>query len=107
MITWYYIITARPRGAERILIMNEYLQQLLDGKIDFEGQKLVEQIVKITLISSTIFSFLLGFALQSLQVTFGIFALSVIVLCLVVLPHWPVYNRHPVQWLPVKDKKTT
>ncbi|KAI0922431.1 hypothetical protein AcV7_005967 [Taiwanofungus camphoratus] len=86
--------------------MNEYFQQLLDGKIDFEGQKDVERIARATLIASTILSFLVGFALQSLRVTFGLVSLSTIALFLIVVPPWPMYNRHPVQWLPVKEHKS-
>ncbi|KAI0821803.1 hypothetical protein BC628DRAFT_1393734 [Trametes gibbosa] len=115
--------------------MSEFLQKLVEGKIDFEGQKRVERIARDTLIASTAISFLAGFALQSLRVTFGLFALSVIVLSLcrrcpavapfirfcpmsclnapltptssqAVVPPWPVYNRHPVAWLPAKETKT-
>ncbi|EMD31176.1 hypothetical protein CERSUDRAFT_37765, partial [Gelatoporia subvermispora B] len=66
---------------------------------DFEGQKLVEQIVKIWLALTTVIAFVLGFALQSLRITFGTFTVSLIGLSLTVLPPWPMYNRHTVQWL--------
>ncbi|OJT11883.1 Signal peptidase complex subunit 1 [Trametes pubescens] len=73
---------------------------------DFEGQKLVERIARDTLIAATAISFVAGFALQSLQVTFGLFALFVVGLSLAVLPPWPMFNRHPVVWLPAKDTKS-
>ncbi|KAF9817908.1 hypothetical protein IEO21_03102 [Rhodonia placenta] len=85
--------------------MLEYIQKVFEGKIDFEGQNLVEQIVRITLFAATVVSFLLGFALQSLQVTFGAFSVVTVALFLVVLPPWPMYNRYPVQWLPAQDTK--
>ncbi|KAI0370729.1 microsomal signal peptidase subunit [Pilatotrama ljubarskyi] len=85
--------------------MNEYLQRLVDGKIDFEGQKLVERIARDALIAATTVSFIAGFAVQSLRVTFGLFALFVVVLSIVAIPPWPMYNRHPVTWLPVKETK--
>ena len=70
-------------------------------------------------------SFLVGFALQSMSVTFYMFGAGVAVLLLVrrhvcicvgeelrpgaqgVLPPWAVFNKHPVQWLPVLDTKKT
>ncbi|PCH34828.1 SPC12-domain-containing protein [Wolfiporia cocos MD-104 SS10] len=85
--------------------MQEHLQSLLEARIDFEGQRLVGQIVQLSLVAITIISFLLGFALQSLRVTFVTFGLSTAVLAVVVLPPWPMYNRHPVQFLPPKENK--
>ncbi|KAJ7725193.1 microsomal signal peptidase 12kDa subunit [Mycena metata] len=80
------------------------LQDLTEGKIDFVGQLQVEQISRIWLISATIISFILGFALQSMQLTFGIFGISTVLLALVIVPPWPMFNRHPTQWLPAAKK---
>ncbi|KAI0331532.1 microsomal signal peptidase subunit [Cubamyces sp. BRFM 1775] len=85
--------------------MSNAIQKLLEGKIDFEGQKLVERIARDTLVAATLVSFIAGFALQSLRVTFGLFALFVVLLSIVVIPPWPMYNRHPVKWLPAKGTK--
>ncbi|KAJ7102925.1 microsomal signal peptidase [Mycena epipterygia] len=82
-------------------VMSSFLQQFTEGKIDFVGQQQVEQISRVWLIGSTIISFIIGFALQSLQLTFGIFGTSTVLLALFVLPPWPVFNRHPTEWLPV------
>ncbi|KZT30221.1 microsomal signal peptidase 12 kDa subunit [Neolentinus lepideus HHB14362 ss-1] len=79
--------------------MTANLNELLEGKIDFEGQKLVDNITRIALVVLSIISFIVGFALQSLQVTFGLFSLGTVILALSVLPPWPVYNSHPVSWL--------
>ncbi|KAF8556595.1 microsomal signal peptidase 12 kDa subunit [Imleria badia] len=73
-------------------------RDLLEGKIDFYGQKKADDVVRIASIASTILSFVLGFALQSLRITMGTFALCTVVLALVVLPPWPAFNKHPVQW---------
>ncbi|KAN0094705.1 Microsomal signal peptidase 12kDa subunit [Tylopilus felleus] len=77
-------------------------KDLLEGKIDFHGQRKVDNIIRIVLIAGTILSFVLGFALQSLRVTMGTFALSTVVLALVVVPPWPAYNKHPVKWQPAQ-----
>ncbi|KAJ7140668.1 microsomal signal peptidase subunit [Mycena epipterygia] len=84
--------------------MSSFLQQVSEGKIDFVGQHRVEQTVRIWLIGSAIISFVLGFALQSLQLTFATFGMSVVTLVLLVVPPWPMFNRHPTQWLPMVPK---
>jgi len=71
----------------------------MEGKIDFAGQKSVESIVKTVLVASSVVSFILGFALQDMRVTFGTLTLSSVALTLLVLPPWPTFNRHPVKWL--------
>ncbi|KAI0755621.1 microsomal signal peptidase subunit [Fomes fomentarius] len=82
--------------------MSDILSKYLEGKIDFEGQKTVEQLSRNTLIVATIVSFVIGFAAQSLQVLFGVFALFVVLLSAAVIPPWPAYRRHPVKWLPAQ-----
>ncbi|KAF8645359.1 hypothetical protein AX16_007862 [Volvariella volvacea WC 439] len=96
------------------------LQELTEGRIDFVGQQLVDRIARIVLVAATVcdtlrgvlcshllqvVSFLAGFSLQSLRVTFSIFGGSAVLLALVVLPPWPMYNRHPVRWLPAIEEK--
>ncbi|KAF8198292.1 microsomal signal peptidase 12kDa subunit [Mycena galopus ATCC 62051] len=84
--------------------MASFLQDLTEGKIDFVGQRQVEQLSRVWLIGSTIISFIVGFALQNMQLTFGLFGASTVLLALVALPPWPFFNRHPTQWLPVRSK---
>ncbi|KAF9005152.1 microsomal signal peptidase 12 kDa subunit-domain-containing protein [Cyathus striatus] len=86
--------------------MSSYIQELLEGKIDFVGQQQVELIARVVLIATTIVSFIVGFALQSLSVTFGIFGVSTLVLALVVVPPWPMFNKHPVKWLEAKRNES-
>ncbi|KAI0029072.1 microsomal signal peptidase 12kDa subunit [Vararia minispora EC-137] len=74
------------------------------GKIDFEGQKLVEKVYQIALAVLTLLSFVVGFALQDLRLTVGLFGGGVLVLFIALLPPWPKFNEHPVTWLPVKRK---
>jgi len=71
-----------------------------------------------------VFSFFVGFLFQNIQVTFVVFGLGVVAILVVcefvspgrvsnescvdiklVIPPWPMFNRHPVTWLPVKEKK--
>ncbi|KAF9267064.1 microsomal signal peptidase subunit [Marasmius fiardii PR-910] len=79
--------------------------QIPQGTIDFAGQKQVEEISRIWLISSTAIAFIAGFASQNIRVTFGFLGVSVVLLFLVVIPPWPMFNRHPVSWLPIVEEK--
>ncbi|KAI0251681.1 microsomal signal peptidase [Lactifluus subvellereus] len=81
------------------------LQQYFEGKIDFEGQKLVERITHYAVIELAIFCFFIGFLFQSIKVTFGILSLGITVILVVVIPPWPMFNQHPVTWLPQKETK--
>ncbi|KAG7440977.1 uncharacterized protein BT62DRAFT_559982 [Guyanagaster necrorhizus] len=152
----------------------ESISQL--GKIDFEGQRLAEQISRIYLIAATVrpllpfrtasvhfriviaqllfgtsvtacdsisaprvlrfllgcricrltvddaslvedfpiqelaISFIIGFVLQSIHATFILYGVSVVALALIVVPPWPMFNRHAVTWLrpaPEGSKKTS
>jgi len=83
------------------------MQDLLEGRIDFHGQKTADDAVRWALVASTALSFVLGFAMQSLKVTFGTLGLAVVGLCLLVLPPWPMFNQHPVQWAPTQEDKKT
>jgi len=83
--------------------MSSFLQELTEGKIDFVGQQRVDRISRLWLIGTTIISFILGFALQNLQLTAGIFGVSTVLLALVAVPAWPMFNQHPTQWLPVRS----
>ncbi|KAF8904973.1 microsomal signal peptidase 12kDa subunit [Mucidula mucida] len=84
------------------------LSEMFEGKIDFHGQRLVDQISKVVLVAAAIISFIVGFAMQSLQITFFLYGACIVVLALVVIPPWPMFNSHPVKWLSVseEEKKT-
>ncbi|KDR72879.1 hypothetical protein GALMADRAFT_252206 [Galerina marginata CBS 339.88] len=85
--------------------MSSFLQEITEGKIDFAGQSLVELISKVALSAAGVVAFCVGFAVQDLRITFGIMGFATVVLALVVIPPWPMFNRHPVKWLPVADRK--
>jgi len=87
--------------------MSGVIQSILEGKIDFEGQQLTDKAARIALVVITIVSFLLGFITQSLYVTFITFSCSTLALVLIVVPPWPLYNSHPVTWLPPQETEET
>ncbi|KAH9173165.1 microsomal signal peptidase subunit [Lactarius sanguifluus] len=81
------------------------LQKYLEGKIDFEGQKLVERISHYAVMELAIFAFFLGFLFQSIQMTFMVFGVGVGVVLAIIIPPWPMFNQHPVTWLPSKGTR--
>lgn len=84
----------------------DQVKKVLEGRIDFEGQKKAERWNQIILISNTILSFVVGYLLQSMVVTFTTYSAGLLVSLLVVVPPWSCYRQHPVDWLPaVKDRK--
>ncbi|EFJ41047.1 hypothetical protein VOLCADRAFT_84236 [Volvox carteri f. nagariensis] len=68
--------------------------------MDFEGQRLAEQmLLGILLIFATI-SFVVGYALSNFQLMVQINGAGLILALILVLPDWFFYNYHPWQWLP-------
>ncbi|KAB5558678.1 microsomal signal peptidase 12kDa subunit [Coniochaeta sp. 2T2.1] len=79
--------------ADQIL---DQVRDVVEGQIDFEGQKLAELIVNVALS-------LIGVSVIDMGDTLALYIVlggSVLVFALVV-PPWPFFNRHPVKWLPV------
>ncbi|CAG8588749.1 10762_t:CDS:2 [Funneliformis caledonium] len=66
----------------------------------FLSQKLAEFISQAGIILFAIIGFVVGFLLQDILLTFQIFAGGIIITAILVLPSYPIYNQHPVKWLP-------
>ncbi|MBW0477978.1 hypothetical protein O181_017693 [Austropuccinia psidii MF-1] len=84
-------------------IIDGYVDRLkasLEGKIDFEGQRKVERLNQIILSVTAALAFVVGYLAQSMLLTYGVFGAGFLTALLVIVPPWPVYNRHPVAWLP-------
>lgn len=86
--------------AEELL---DQLRNILEGQIDFEGQKLVESISSILFVLVGITSFTIGFVLQDIIRTLYIGLGGSALIFLLAVPPWPLYNRHPITWLPVRS----
>jgi len=85
--------------------MADLFSHILYKNIDFEGQRVIENATHYALTIISILSVLIGFVLQSLQATFVLFGASTLVLAIVIVPPWPAYSTHPVEWLPRKGTK--
>ncbi|XP_031121652.1 probable signal peptidase complex subunit 1 [Ipomoea triloba] len=74
--------------------------------MDWQGQKLAEQLMQILLVSSAFVAFIAGYILGSFQTMILIYAGGVVLTSLITIPNWPVFNRHPLNWLdPVEAEK--
>lgn len=78
---------------------------IIECTIDFDGQRLADQITYILLIVTGVASFIAGYALQSLETLLIIFAGGLALTLLVVVPPWPMYNKHPQPWIVQEDDK--
>ncbi|KAI0603239.1 microsomal signal peptidase 12kDa subunit [Biscogniauxia sp. FL1348] len=84
--------------AEQLL---DQVRDVVEGQIDFEGQKLAEILATALLSIAGAISFLVGFFLQDIALALKIGLGGTALTFLLVVPPWPFFNRHPVQWLPV------
>ncbi|KAK4340633.1 hypothetical protein RND71_039134 [Anisodus tanguticus] len=67
--------------------------------MDWQGQKLVEQLMQILLVSFAVVAFITGYVLGSFQTMLLTYAGGVVFTALVTIPNWPVHNRNPLKWL--------
>lgn len=74
--------------------------------MDWQGQKLAEQLVQILLLAFAAAAFATGYALGSFQTMLLTYASGVIITTLITVPNWPFFNRHPLKWLdPIEADK--
>jgi len=79
----------------------EQVQELAEGQIDFEGQKLAELLATVLLAAVGGISFIVGFFLQDIKLALYIGLGGTALTLALIVPPWPFFNTHPVRWLPV------
>ncbi|KXJ94584.1 microsomal signal peptidase 12kDa subunit [Microdochium bolleyi] len=84
--------------AEELL---DQARDLVDGQIDFEGQKLAELLTTVILSAIGLVAFVVGFFLQDIALALKIGLAGTALAFVVIVPPWPFFNRHPVKWLPI------
>ncbi|CAH8273914.1 unnamed protein product [Arabidopsis lyrata] len=67
--------------------------------MDWQGQKLAEQLMQILLLIAAVVAFVVGYATASFRTMMLIYAGGVVVTTLITIPNWPCFNRHPLKWL--------
>ncbi|XP_020030840.2 signal peptidase complex subunit 1 [Castor canadensis] len=90
----------RPRP-----IMLEHLSSF-PTQMDYKGQKLAEQMFQGIILFSAIVGFIYGYVAEQFGWTVYIVMAGFAFSCLLTLPPWPIYRRHPLKWLPVQDSGT-
>ncbi|GHJ87821.1 hypothetical protein NliqN6_4223 [Naganishia liquefaciens] len=81
------------------------LQNVLEGTIDFEGQKTSETIAKYGLIASAFIAYFVAWSLGSVKYSMLTFGFGFLIVLLITIPPWPIYNSHPIEWLSVRRVK--
>ncbi|GAW24840.1 hypothetical protein ANO14919_144340 [Xylariales sp. No.14919] len=79
----------------------EQVRDVVDGQIDFQGQKLAEILATALLSVVGAISFFVGFFLQDIALALKIGLGGTALTFLAIIPPWPFFNQHPVKWLPV------
>ncbi|XP_022775647.1 probable signal peptidase complex subunit 1 [Durio zibethinus] len=67
--------------------------------MDWQGQKLAEQIMQIMLLGFAMIAFVAGYVLGSFQMMILLYAGGVTLTTLITVPNWRFFNRHPLNWL--------
>lgn len=86
-------------------VMLEHLSSL-PTQMDYKGQKLAEQMFQGIILFSAIVGFIYGYVAEQFGWTVYIVMAGFVFSCLLTLPPWPIYRRHPLKWLPVQDSGT-
>ncbi|CAK6435507.1 unnamed protein product [Pipistrellus nathusii] len=97
--------TPSPRCRTPQPAMLEHLSSL-PMQMDYKGQKLAEQMFQGIILFSAIVGFIYGYVTEQFGWTVYIVMAGFVFSCLLTLPPWPIYRRHPLKWLPVQDSGT-
>ncbi|CEF67623.1 Target SNARE coiled-coil domain and Microsomal signal peptidase 12kDa subunit family-containing protein [Strongyloides ratti] len=68
--------------------------------MDFHGQQKAERIYEVVIVTSAVVGFLIGFFTQQISHMVISIGIGFVLSCIIILPPWPCFRRHPVQWLP-------
>jgi len=90
--------------ADQIL---EQIRDATEGQIDFEGQRFAEFLATGLLAIVGGIAFIVGYFLQDIKRALLIGLGGAVLTFLLVVPPWPFFNRHPVEWLPVGGRETS
>mmetsp|Transcript_7475 Transcript_7475/g.9272 ORF Transcript_7475/g.9272 Transcript_7475/m.9272 type:complete len:85 (-) Transcript_7475:3632-3886(-) len=78
------------------------ISEYLEFPIDFKGQEKTEDIVHKSNYLIIPISLIVGWFTQDLFLTVVTFLVQFVIVLLIVLPNWPLYNRNPVSWIQIK-----
>jgi len=73
---------------------------------DYEGQKLAERLFHVVILFFAAVGFVWGYYIQQFGATIIIVAAGFIVSCVLVLPPWPMYRKHALEWQKPRPENT-
>ncbi|KAK5941777.1 hypothetical protein PMZ80_005728 [Knufia obscura] len=80
------------------------LQDVVDGQIDFEGQRVADLLSTVMLIVVSLVALVVGFIQQAIHLTMWITLAGTLATLLVVVPPWPSFNKNPQPWVGSRTK---
>ncbi|XP_043193076.1 signal peptidase complex subunit 1-like [Amphibalanus amphitrite] len=66
--------------------------------MDYEGQKWAERLFQVIIVLFGVVGLVWGYSIQQFSQTVYILGAGVALACLLTLPPWPMYRRHPLNW---------
>ncbi|RZB96212.1 putative signal peptidase complex subunit 1 [Glycine soja] len=94
-----FALTTKPALEQRSFIRKLKKANLSNIVMDWQGQKLAEQLMQIMLLAFAVIAFVGGYVMASFQMMILIYAGGVVFTTLLTVPNWPLFNRHPLTWL--------
>ncbi|KAH7308207.1 signal peptidase complex, spc12 subunit [Stachybotrys elegans] len=83
--------------ADQIL---DQVRDVVEGQIDFDGQRRVEVLATIILALSGVLAFNVGYATQDIVKAVYVGLGGTLLTFVLTVPPWPMWKRNPVKWLP-------
>lgn len=71
--------------------------------MDFQGQKLSEQMFMALLVLTGVISFVYGYAKADFALFIKLFIAGTAITCGITVPDWPWFNRLKLQWQPSQE----
>jgi len=71
---------------------------LLEGQIDFEGQRVVDLLAKVFMSMAALMAFGVGYWLQDITLALRVGLFGTALAFFAIVPPWPLYKRHPIKW---------
>uniref|UniRef100_A0A023GCX3 Signal peptidase complex subunit 1 n=1 Tax=Amblyomma triste TaxID=251400 RepID=A0A023GCX3_AMBTT len=72
--------------------------------MDFEGQKVAEKIFQVIIVVFAAAGLVWGYIVQQFSLTVISLGVGFIISCLLTLPPWPLYRKHPLPWQKARDE---
>ncbi|KAK9453785.1 microsomal signal peptidase 12kDa subunit [Dipodascopsis uninucleata] len=79
--------------------MSSLIPSFLEGSIDFEGQRLADNLTYYFLTASGVFALAAGYFSNNISICVYIASLLFVFGFVLVVFPWPFYNQHPVKFL--------